>query len=71
MTTPMSPLLLGLNGNGLIKELNPKTKKMLKMLEPMTLPTAISGFLLYAATADVASSGSDVPTATTVRPMSD
>ena len=42
---------------------------MLKMLEPITLPTAMSASLRMAATSEVASSGSDVPTATTVRPM--
>ena len=45
----------------------PRTKKILNMLDPMTLPTDISTFFLRAATADVASSGSEVPTAITVR----
>ena len=43
---------------------------MLKMLEPITLPMAISFCPLCAATSEVTSSGSDVPMATMVRPIS-
>ena len=39
------------------------------MLEPIILPTAMSLLLRKAATTDVASSGSDVPIATIVRPI--
>ena len=41
------------------------------MFEPMTLPIARSVFFLRAAIAEVASSGSDVPRATTVTPITD
>ena len=41
------------------------------MFEPITLPMARSVFFLRAAIADVASSGRDVPSATTVTPMTD
>jgi len=44
---------------------------MLKMFDPTTFPTAMSGFFLIAATIDVASSGSEVPTATMVSPTID
>ena len=37
---------------------------MLNTFDPMTLPTAISGFPLYVAVADTTNSGSDVPIAT-------
>jgi hypothetical protein len=56
-------------GKGLIRELTPSTKRILKIFDPITLPTAISTFFLYAATTDVASSGSYVPTATIVSPI--
>ena len=49
----------------------PRTKKMLKRFEPTTLPMAICGFFFSAATAEVASSGREVPPATSVRPMVD
>ena len=39
------------------------------MFEPTTLPTAISVCLRIVATIEVASSGSEVPTATMVRPI--
>jgi hypothetical protein len=39
------------------------------MLEPTTLPTAMSVWRRTAATTEVASSGSEVPAATSVRPM--
>ena len=47
----------------------PRIAATLKMLEPITLPTAISASERSTATSDVANSGRDVPTATTVRPM--
>ena len=46
------------------------TAAMLKMFEPTMLPTAMSACLRAAATIAVTSSGSDVPTATMVRPIS-
>ena len=42
---------------------------MLKMFEPTTLPTAIASLPCKAAITLTASSGTDVPAATTVRPM--
>ena len=45
----------------------PSMPKMLKMFDPNTLPSASCGARLVAATMQVTSSGSDVPTATMVR----
>jgi len=42
---------------------------MLNKLDPTTLPTEMSLSPLAAATADVASSGKDVPSATTEMPI--
>ena len=50
-------------------ELTPRIKKTLKIFDPTIFPTAISGCFLRAAATDVASSGSDVPAATIVRPI--
>ena len=47
---------------------NPKTRKMLKTLLPMMLPMAMDELPFRAATMDVASSGSEVATAITVKP---
>ena len=47
----------------------PKMSRMLKILEPTTLPTAISLSPFFAATIEVTSSGSDVPKATIVSPI--
>ena len=71
ITATMSLLFPVWKGNGFMIEPIPRTKKILKIFEPTTLPTAISTFLLWAATAEVASSGSDVPTATMVNPTKD
>ena len=46
-----------------------KTKSMLKMFEPITLPKAKSASFFFAATTLVTSSGRDVPTATIVKPI--
>ena len=54
--------------NGLITPDTPKINKILKILDPITLPKAISFSPFFAATALVTSSGSEVPTATTVNP---
>jgi len=51
---------------GLMAELSPNTHKRLKILEPIALPVTISAFCLFAAEIVVASSGSEVPTATSV-----
>ena len=44
---------------------------MLAMFDPMTLPSAMSDLPLTSETTDEASSGSDVPPATSVRAMTD
>ena len=44
---------------GVIVELQPKTKKILKILLPTTFPIAISGFFLSEATTEVANSGNE------------
>ena len=54
---------------GLIIALIPSTHSRLNMLDPMTLATAMSVFLRYAAIAEVTSSGNDVPMATIVSPI--
>ena len=46
----------------------PNTNRILKILEPITLPSAISFSPFLAATTLVTNSGSDVPTATIVKP---
>ena len=48
----------------------PSTNSMLNILEPTTLPTARSFSPFFDATMDVTSSGSDVPKATIVSPIS-
>jgi hypothetical protein len=53
---------------GLIKALIGNIKRRLKILEPITLPIAISLFFLTAAIIEVTSSGKDVPAAIIVRP---
>ena len=53
---------------GDIIEQNPKIKTMLNNEDPIALPTAISASPFLAATTEVTSSGSDVPTATIVKP---
>lgn len=45
MTTRISTLLSAAKGSGLITEFRPNTQNMLKMLEPTTLPMAMSVFL--------------------------
>ena len=47
----------------------PTTKRILNILLPTTFPTAISALPFLAAVTDVNNSGSDVPRATTVRPI--
>ena len=56
---------------GVILALHPNTKKILKRLLPITFPIAISGFFFSAATMEVASSGREVPPATSVNPIMD
>ena len=54
---------------GLKAEAIPRTIRMLKILEPTALPSAMSTSFLRAATMEVISSGRLVPKATMVRPM--
>ncbi len=54
---------------GVIKAETPNTKKILKILEPTTLPIAISTFFFLTATIEVASSGREVPIETMVNPI--
>ena len=66
-----SKLLMPVSRKGVMEALHPNTKKMLNRLLPITLPMAISGFFFKAATIDVASSGREVPPATSVSPITD
>ncbi len=52
-------------------ELQPNTQKILKIFDPTTFPIEISDLFLREATAQVANSGKEVPSATIVNPMSD
>ena len=54
---------------GLMVAVSPRIMRMLNTLLPMTLPMAMAERPLRAATTLVASSGSEVPPATMVRPM--
>ena len=56
-------------GSGDTEALHPNTKNRLNRLLPITFPMAIPGFFFRAAVTEVASSGSDVPPATSVRPI--
>ena len=67
--TSKSIFIADLKGTGRITAVIASTKNTLNMLEPTTLPTAISAFPFFAATADVNSSGREVPSATTVNPI--
>ena len=50
------------------KAVTPMTSRMLAMLEPMTLPSAMPAEPFRLAFTDMTSSGSDVPNATIVKP---
>ncbi len=67
--TPKSIFNAISNFIGDIIEVIANIKNILKIFEPMMFPTAISDFPLYAATAEVASSGRDVPIASMVNPI--
>ena len=71
MCIPKSSEEMPCTGIAVMLALQPNTKNTLKRLEPITLPTAISGFFFRAATTEVANSGSEVPPATKVKPMTD
>ena len=57
------------NGTGETRPDRPSTQRILKMLLPTTLPTAISRSPRMVATIDVTTSGNEVPAATIVRPI--
>ena len=61
--------LIGTAAGRMVKAV-PTTRPRLKTFEPRTLPTPISVWPLRAATTEVASSGREVPNATTVSPTS-
>ena len=69
--TPKSRLVMPCMFIGVIVALQPNTKNILKRLEPITFPIAISGFFFNAATTEVANSGREVPPATKVKPIID
>ena len=54
---------------GLMTPAIPNTSKILKILDPITLPKAISISFFHAATIEVTSSGRLVPKATIVKPI--
>lgn len=56
-------------GISLTNDVVPRIKKILKIFDPTTFPTASSTFLRNAATILVTSSGILVPMATTVSPI--
>ncbi len=56
------------NGSGRTTAAHPSTISILKILLPITLPSAIPVLPLSAALTEVASSGSEVPAATMVSP---
>ena len=55
--------------NGAIREVIPNTERILNIFDPTIFPTEIALSFLNAAMAEVASSGSDVPKATTLIPI--
>ncbi len=65
----ISKLIIGLNSIGEIIALKASTQRILKIFEPITFPIAISVCFFLAATSEAASSGSDVPRATIVKPI--
>ena len=67
--TPTSKFIEKSKGIDFIVAVVPKIKNTLKIFEPITFPTIISGFFFTAATIEVANSGSDVPTAIIVKPI--
>ena len=61
--------MIGLAVIGAMSVASPTTPKVLKILEPMILPNAISCSPLRAADKLATSSGKDVPIATMVKPI--
>ena len=70
-TTRMSVSVIPPIVRGWIVALMPRISRMMAMFDPMTLPSAISALPLSSDTTDEASSGSDVPPATSVMAMTD
>ena len=68
---PKSTIVMPPGVSGRIVALRPRISRMLAMFDPMTLPSAMSDLPLTSETTDEASSGSDVPPATSVRAMTD
>jgi len=66
----MSILFFGSNVTGLINAVIHNTKNTLNIFDHMIFPTAILALDLVTATTDVTSSGSDVPIASIVTPIS-
>lgn len=64
-----SKFVPGKAGIGIITELTQRIKRILKMQDQTTFPTARSEFPFFAATIEVANSGRDVPTAIMVNPI--
>ena len=67
--TPISKAKPCLQYTGVITALIPITANILNTLLPTILPIAISALPLIAANTEVNNSGSEVPSATMVRPM--
>ena len=55
--------------SGVIRDVIPKTKRILNIFDPTIFPTEIALSFLKAAIAEVANSGKDVPKATTLIPI--
>ena len=64
-----SMMNLSAKTTGVISAVVPATNNILNILLPTMLPIARSALPLYAAVTDVTSSGSEVPSATIVSPM--
>src|SRR5690554_6086313 len=65
----LASMALSLMRRGLIREVRPSTAQILKILEPMMLPTEISFSFRNTAMSEVANSGTLVPKATIEIPM--
>ena len=61
--------MISLTLNGLNKAVIPRIAKTLNIEEPTAFPTIISPSFFIQATIEVANSGSDVPKANSVRPI--
>mgnify|MGYP000835876045 CR=1 FL=1 len=70
-TTSRSTAVIPPMVSGWIVALMPRISRMLAMFDPMTLPSAMSALPLNSDTSDEASSGSDVPPATSVMAITD